>query len=120
MWRLQITRYQFLSLIWLLQFGVFPDSVSGPAARNPCDKNSYASWSEYHDHLVTAFGTSLRCDCHKDASKPAVTSIMYYFNDALNVNVTFVFHHRFVAGRYPIGWGHPSVLTAPKPGEMMW
>ena len=69
---------------------------------------------------MSTFGSALRCDCHKDPAKAAVTSTMYYRNTHLDFNVTFVFHHKRVEARYPIGWGHPSVLTAPDPNEPMW
>ena len=71
-------------------------------------------------HLVATFGSALRCDCYKDPLKAAVTSTLYYRNAGSDVNVTLVFHHKRVEARYPIGWGYPSVLTAPSLEEPMW
>lgn len=119
-----VSRNTFVSLVYFLFHGVFPNSES-PLVMGRLNNLTFI---EEFTHSFPA----VRSDCGWDKpealhpqSSPSRSfyCVMYFRHEAMDINVTFVTHVASAIGTYPIGWGSPSKsrwLDGPESEERYW
>jgi len=110
-----IVRLQYLSLMFFLHYGVYPDRSGNSTLGVPniALEHPMKSWKElYHDLSKLYFNNTEVCDCFRtDLLSPRLYENRYYFDRRRNIRVTFFFDTcmKEVQGHFPL---KPTKQTA--------
>ena len=98
-------RYQYLSLVYLAQFGL-PYENTTINARNIVVERTFNSWSDFYITTNEMFSLYEYCECYRDNSLDPgkyMYENRYYYNKARNLSISYIQYfgdHRTLRGHW--------------------
>ena len=92
-----VTRYQYLSLVYFLEYGAFPGNEDtwltpeGAQLKGPTWEKSYTSWEQFYNVTNGQLRGHEICDCFRAReTKTTLCENRYYHHPSLNISVSYV------------------------------
>lgn len=83
-----LTRYQYLSLVYLAHNEQFYSPA--PGTRNILVETTFKSWDNFYSSTNEMFAPNEYCDCYRNSSINLVYENRYYYNKNRNLSISYI------------------------------
>ena len=88
-----LTRYMYLSLIYFLSHGEWPDKLGGVANKpSPVVEPQHASWTDFYRSSLATYGGRENCSCFRSNNGSVTTERRHFYDHIVDITVRFFYY----------------------------